>query len=144
MAGWNPKEAKQRIMDLGHLTEKQRKEAEDAAEIANHGPIGAAIRELFEDRRTMVSAMQAMDLTQVGTHHAFHALAKMDRGANKKGVGLGLTMNLVMILRVMEFSTIEILDLVSRATELANLFEDAVLESGKPTPFKLSGLYGED
>lgn len=133
---WDPKEAKRRLMDTTGLSEEEIAKAEQAAEQANEGPLGEQIRELFESRANMQGAMQAMDLTQPHFNMAFLALQGMDDDVTSRAVCLGWMMNTVMILKVLKRSQFEILDLASRAAELAQLFEDAMIETGGENPFR--------
>lgn len=134
---WDKDAARRKLEEQSGLSQEELRMAEKAARKASTGSHGAQIRELFESRENMTAAMQAMDLTNEHFQAAFLALQGMDDDATTEAVSLGLMMNLVMILRVIQRDPVQILDLCSRAVELSSLFEDAVMDTSGRNPFTM-------
>lgn len=131
---WDAEKARRQTES--RLSAEHREEAERAARHAMNGSdIGRQIRSIFGSRETMSGAMQAMTLSGDHFIEAYEACSEVDADVSTQAVCLGLTMNLVTLLRIANRDSTQILDLVSRAIELSQLFEESLKETGGSSPF---------
>jgi hypothetical protein len=130
---FDPKEELDRLtkdMDPEEVAELERIVREEAK-----GKTGANIRSLFGGRDEMRHAIQAMTLSKESVLGIIDHLGEMEDEASTESVGLGIMMNLVILLRLMGADSSQVLDLASRATLLADDFEEAMGKTKKYRPF---------